>query len=250
MAILLTNDDGIEAEGINTLFNELNKIDKTYMVAPSGERSACSHSINLFQYMKLDKKDDRRFSLDSTPADCVRIASLGLIEDKIDLVVSGINRGANLGFDINYSGTVAGAREGVIQGKPGIAFSLCRYNADEEEFKAAAKSAAKIAEAVLKHEYEYHIDGVVLNVNFPEDHDESKVKVTRIGKRRYHDYIEKEERGDGTYIKIAGDFPESEMIEETDCMAVENGYISVSPISIYYNLPDTDLSFIYEALNG
>src|ERR1044071_1171104 len=142
--ILVTNDDGIHSAGIIALADALATVGEVSVVAPAHEMSAASHSLTLTRPLRIDKIDDRHYSVDGTPTDCVTLAMSHILKDaRPNLVVSGINKGANLGDDVTYSGTVAGALEAAIYGLPGIAMSLVRrVNFD---FQHAAEFAVAVA---------------------------------------------------------------------------------------------------------
>lgn len=168
MNIVLTNDDGIEARGLEAAYNAIREFGKVCVVAPSSERSACSHTITLRSPINVERRHHPRygvcFAVDGTPADCVRLAHASLIETSIDMIVSGINHGANAGVDTFYSGTVAGAREGVILGIRSIALSQA-LRKDVEVNWEATSDAARILVGRLKDEV---LEGPGLwSVNFP-----------------------------------------------------------------------------------
>src|SRR5215510_118340 len=145
--ILLTNDDGVHAPGIKALAARLSSQGTVYVVAPDREVSACGQSLTLKHPLRAEKIEERVYSVDGTPADCVNLALVKLLPRRPDLVVSGINRGANLGEDVFYSGTVGGAREGTFFGVPSIAVSLTAKH--ETDFEAAAAFTARLAALVL-----------------------------------------------------------------------------------------------------
>lgn len=161
--ILVTNDDGIHSQGIIALAEALRRLGDVWVVAPAHEMSAASHSLTLIRPLRVDRIDDRHFAIDGTPTDCVAIA-MGLLmrDERPDIILSGINRGPNLGDDHGYSGTVAGALEASIHGLPGIAVSLVtRTNFD---FSYAAELAARVAESVLSNGLPR---GTLLSINVP-----------------------------------------------------------------------------------
>ncbi len=159
--ILVTNDDGYFSEGIATLVKSLESVGEVTIVAPASEQSATAHSITLTRPLRVRQLGERRYSLDGTPTDCVLLAITKILPERPDIVISGINHGANLGDDVTYSGTVAGALEASIFKLPGIAVSL---TAREGDFSHAADFAARLTERVLK---EGLPKGTILNVNVP-----------------------------------------------------------------------------------
>ncbi len=161
--ILVTNDDGIHSEGLIALAEALQSIGEVFVVAPATEQSAKAHSLTVTQPLRIRKVDDFHYSVDGTPTDCVILALMKIMPDAMpDIVVSGINFGANLGDDVMYSGTVAGALEGCVFKLPSIAVSLTDYSV--LNFNHAAKFAARLAEKVLQTGLP---ERVILNVNVP-----------------------------------------------------------------------------------
>lgn len=248
MKILVTNDDGIHAQGIHALIKELSNIAELYLVAPDRERSGTGHSITVFDPIRVIKTNlpgvKQGWIAGGTPVDCVKIAIARLIEDKIDLVVSGINHGPNLGTDVLYSGTVSAAAEGVIMGCPAIAVSLNSYK-DEHDFTFAAKFTRRMAEILLQQ----GIDKTTLvNINVPDlpEQDIKGMRVTQLGVRNYDNLFEerKDPRGN-TYYWLGGGVLNEEQHVESDVHAVQQGYISVTPI----NLDLTDYKLIKEYRN-
>jgi 5'-nucleotidase len=232
MRILVTNDDGIDSEGLITLRRSLSRIGETVVIAPDHNWSAAGHNKTMYKPLRVTRvrmpEDLEGYSCDGTPSDCVAMSMLGLAGPKPDLVVSGINKGANLGGDVTYSGTVAAAMEAVISGVPGIAVSLSSLH--DQDFQVAGDFAALLAERML----ETAIDPtVLLNVNVPSiPRDAIKgVMVTRLGHRIYRDQlIERKDPFGRSYYWIGGDEPTGDAEEGTDIGALANGYISITPI--------------------
>jgi len=235
MNILITNDDGIHAEGLFALKLALDEIGKVFVVAPDRPRSACGHSITLHKPLRADKTKLRDGSIvyatNGTPSDCVSLALLGLIEENIDLVVSGINHGPNLGWDLTYSGTVSAAMEGAIMKRQSIAISVASYQADVD-YNVAAKFAASLSQVLMEHKLP---ESTLLNVNVPPlpASDIKGIQITKQGKRRYMGSLEK--RSDPTgraYYWIGGDLPVDHLSEGTDVKAISDGFISVTPVHL------------------
>ena len=224
--ILVTNDDGVHAPGIKALAASLASVGIVYVVAPDREVSACAQSLTLKHPLRAEKIEERVFAVDGTPADCVNLALVKLLPRRPDLIVSGINRGANLGEDVFYSGTVGGAREGTFFGVPSIAFSLAvRADAD---FGAAARFAAVLAAMVLEKGLP---ERTLLNVNVPPG--EPSGVVTTIQGRRQHEgtIFEGLDPRRRTYYWIEEGTDEWLASEEmSDIHAVQQGLISVSPL--------------------
>jgi 5'-nucleotidase len=237
MAILISNDDGIFAPGINALADALKKEEdlfgEVYVVAPDRERSATSHSLTLHRPLRIKELGEKRFSVDGTPTDCVLLAMKTLLPEKPKILISGINHGANLGDDVTYSGTVSAALEGTILGIPSIAISL--VGQDRFEFDLAVGFARSLAQSVMVKGLP---KGVFLNVNVPGDlvgysqkDGNLPFSVTHTGKRDYGSVIfEKMDPRNRKYYWIGGDPSGFEKIPGTDCNAVLQKQISITPL--------------------
>jgi len=230
--ILVTNDDGISAPGIHALIMELKKVADIIVVAPSTEKSAVGHAITLSDPLRVDnfeKGDDwKGFSVSGTPADCVKIAVCSLLDKKPDLVLSGINLGANTGINVIYSGTVSAATEGAILGIPSIAVSLTTYI--NPIFEPAAKYAAKMA----LHLFETGLaEKTLLNINVPNitENEIKGVKVTKQGMARFAEKFEKRiDLKNRVYYWLGGSKADLDEPDDVDDKVVENNYISITPI--------------------
>lgn len=226
--ILVTNDDGIQSEGLFELYNAVKPLGDTYIVAPENEQSGVGHSLTMHRPLRPRYREDHVIGVNGTPTDCVVLAIKKLLSQKPDLVVSGINMGANMGDDITYSGTVSAAMEGTLLGVPSIAFSL---PGDEPyDFGDAAKFAKIISQIVLRDGLP---DDTLLNVNIPNTKQIKGVKLTQQGKRRYdnslHDMLDPWGR---KQFWIGGGTPKWEQDEETDFHAIKGGYISITPVHL------------------
>ncbi len=230
MRILIANDDGIRAAGIRALEAALSPLGDIWVVAPDREQSAAGHSLSLYRPLRVEQFDDRHFAVDGTPTDAVNLAINGIMKVRPDLVVSGINHGGNLGDDITYSGTVSAAMEGTLLGVPSIAVSL--VSRDGLEFGPAAEFAARLAAAVGERRLPRD---TLLNVNVPglPSAQLRGCRITRQGKRRYGDAIVEhfDPRG-RKYYWIGGDDLGFEPGEGTDCTAVADGFISITPLHL------------------
>lgn len=228
MLILLSNDDGYISAGIESLYTSLSKIARVIMVAPDRERSAVSHKITLTSPIRITQIGKDRYITDASPADCVKVAFLKLVEEKIDLVVSGINMGPNMGTDVFYSGTVAVAREGLINGVPGVAFSLNSFS-KKIDFEYAGDYARKIIEKCSS----YLTGPSLLNVNFPDEPHYKGVKFTQLGFRVYQEkLVENHDPMGRPYYWIGGDFPTHHPLPGSDFEAVHSGYVSITPLTL------------------
>ncbi len=250
MHVLLTNDDGIEAEGLQALRRALLGLPgiELAVIAPDGNRSAMARSITTRRPLWVQEVDfgdgTVGYATDGTPVDCVRLARLGLVEGfDAELVVSGINHGSNLGDDITYSGTVAAALEAIVLGLPGIAVSQ-QSNAKELDFRAGSGfefSAAAVFASRLVAELENVPlpSGTLLNVNVPGGEPDG-VEVARLGKRVYSDELALIEEGSGgrRQYRIYGDASYERGETGTDLAAVARGKIAVTPI--HFDLTDRD----------
>ncbi len=233
--ILVTNDDGVSAEGLLRLQEALSEIPGTevVVVAPDREQSATSHSLTLHRPLRLKEAGANRFSVDGTPTDCVSLAVFWLMVDSPpDLIVSGINSGLNLGDDVTYSGTVSATFEGALLGIPSVAFS--QNISGEFSFKRAAGFARRFVASLLENRLP---KSLLLNVNLPTG-ELGPIRLTRLGSRVYRQsVIEKTDPRGRRYFWIAGT-PEWRHEEGTDHAAVANGEISVTPLHL--DLTDYD----------
>ncbi|HYE16718.1 MAG TPA: 5'/3'-nucleotidase SurE [Pyrinomonadaceae bacterium] len=225
--ILLTNDDGIHSDGLAKLEESLRALGDVYVVAPASEMSGASHSLTLSRPLRIRQIDERHWTVDGTPTDCVTLALNRILGDaeRPDLCCSGINYGANLGDDASYSGTVAGALEATILGVPGLAFSLvARENFD---FTEAARFALSAARKVLE---EGLPEGTLLNINVPPG-EVRGVRVTRQGIKKARPIITEhiDPRGKA-YYWIGEEVFSSAHEDGTDYSAVEAGCVSVTPM--------------------
>jgi len=225
--ILLTNDDGIHSNGLRKIEEALREVGDVFVVAPASEMSGASHSLTLARPLRIRQIDDRHWSVDGTPTDCVTLALNRIFTDdeKPDVCVSGINHGGNLGDDASYSGTVAGALEATILGVPGVAFSLvARENFD---FSEAAQFGVVAVKKVLS---EGLPEGTLLNINIPAKEIKG-VRVTRQGIKNARPVISEhiDPRGK-PYFWIGEEYFSTNSADGTDYNAIEQGYISVTPL--------------------
>jgi 5'-nucleotidase len=225
LLILVTNDDGVHSPGIRALAAALGALAEVQVVAPDREVSACSQSLTLKHPLRAEKIEERVHSVDGTPADCVNLALVKLLPRRPDLVVSGINRGANLGEDVFYSGTVGGAREGTFFGVPSIAVSLAARA--ESDFSHAAAFAARLAGLVLDKGLP---ERTLLNVNVPPG-TPIGVAVTVQGRREHEGTIfEGLDPRRRTYYWIEEGRDRWVSDDMSDIHAIRQGLISVSPL--------------------
>jgi 5'-nucleotidase len=240
MKVLLTNDDGIQATGLNELRRALLEVPgvELSVVAPNANQSATARSITTRRPLVVEEVDfgdgTVGFAADGTPVDCVRLAALGLVSGPPELIVSGINHGSNLGDDITYSGTVAAALEGVVLGVPGIAVSqqsMAREMdfrlGDEFDFREAAAFTARLVEELESLPLP---TGTLLNINCPAG-DAKGARATRLGRRIYRDKLELRDETDGRRVyRIYGDDPTYHQEDGTDFAALADGLIAVTPL--------------------
>lgn len=232
--ILVSNDDGICARGIRALIKKLRPLGRVVVVAPDQERSAASHSITLHRPLRVKKVGRDLYSVDGTPTDCIMIGMHEVLKEAPNLIVSGINHGANLGDDVHYSGTVSAAFEGAIFGIPSIAVSL--VSEDGGDMNVAADFAARLAKKVLKKGLP---TGIILNVNVPPLPAKmiTGYEITKQGKRDYGDIIvEKVDPKGRKYYWVGGDEANFANIPGSDCNAIRAGKISITPLRV--NLTD------------
>ncbi|MBT8451196.1 MAG: 5'/3'-nucleotidase SurE [Deltaproteobacteria bacterium] len=233
--LLVSNDDGVDAPGILALRTALAAFADVYTVAPQTEQSAKSHSITLHHPLRFHEVEEHVWAVNGTPADCVYVAFFlkDLLPRRPDMVVSGINHGPNLGNDVHYSGTVAAAREGALRGVRSIALS-----SSSTDMEGAAQYAKRFCRQLLQTTAPAG-QAVLLNINFPSVPPQG-VRATRLGLRLYSDDVEVRDDPRGRhYLWIGGPGgATSEPVQGADTEAVEEGYISVTPLSIEATQPD------------
>ena len=238
--LLLTNDDGIEAPGLRRLAEALDGLSTSkgpieyQVVAPLHEQSGCGQALTLFRPLRARVVREGWFAVDGTPSDCVNLGVHALLDERPDLLVSGINYGVNLGDDVTHSGTVGAALEGRLLGVPAVAFSQEYRKAQPADMERAAKLAGRAIVSLL----EQGIPGrMLLNVNFPFDPPRG-VRVSRLGRRPYRNAVveQADPRGGSMYWLVGK--PEPERLHDTDAAAVRDGYISITPLSA--DLTDQD----------
>lgn len=239
MKILISNDDGIAANGIRALTEELSRRHSVYVVAPDRERSAAGHSLTLHTPLRVEEFDQghngakRTWVTTGTPGDCVKIAVNAILSDseKPDIVISGINHGPNLGADILYSGTVSCAMEGAMLGIPSIAVSLASMKSEYEDFKFPARFVSSLLDRIKGFQFPKKS---ILNVNLPnlDPEDISGVAITELGRKMFTDAYEKrvDPRGK-VYYWLAGELINEPDDAKTDIAAVRNNKISITPVT-------------------
>ncbi len=252
LKVLISNDDGIHANGIQTLAAKLAQRYEVYVVAPDRERSATGHALTLHKPIRIEEVDiklpvAKAFSVSGTPSDCVKLALNALLDVEIDVLVSGINHGPNLGSDVIYSGTVSAALEGAIHGIPSIAVSLVNGFEKMADFNHGAEFIYNFLPTAM----EVGIPAKsILNVNIPAVplHEFAGIKIAELGTRMYTDSYEKriDPRG-GIYYWLAGEIIETGESEDSDVEAIRNNMISISPV--HYNLTNFNaLTLLQEKL--
>ncbi len=230
--ILISNDDGVHARGIKALRKALEEVADVTVVAPDRERSGASHSLTMDVPLRTHRISDNIIGVDGTPTDCVLLALKLLLPEPPDLVVSGINRGANMGDDVTYSGTIAAAMEATLMGIPAIAVSLCRCESGAYDYGASAEIARDVALMVLERGLP---QGTLLNVNVPNIPREEirGMKIARQGKQVYEEaVVEKQDPRGRTYYWIGGQLTSWEPEPDTDYAAVSQGLVSITPVHL------------------
>ncbi len=236
--ILVTNDDGVLAPGLLTLTQEMRKLGKVTILAPDRNWSGGGHVKTLDRALRVREvrlaDGTQAFASDGAPSDCVALATLGYIKEPIDIVVSGINAGANLGHDVTYSGTVTAAMEAVIAGVPGVAVSLetMDNHLGELDYGPAARAASKVVCQVLENGLAHEI---LLNVNVPSLTDDKirGIALTRQGLRVYHSRLdERIDPRSKPYYWIGGDAPTGVPERGTDVGALAEGFVSVTLLQL------------------
>ena len=239
--ILVTNDDGVHSDGIKVLAAALANLGEITVVAPIQEASAIGHALTLRRPLRVESISPRVFAVDGTPTDCVNVAITHVLKDKPDLIVSGINKGWNLGDDVTYSGTVAGALEGALLGIPSIAVST-QNRRNEFEYGPAGKAAAAVAEAVLERGMPKFI---LLNINVPFGPNKG-FRVTVQAKRNHVTVVsERMDPRHRPYYWIEEGQNEWEPHDRSDYQAVRDGYISITPLQPDMTAHDT-LKYVEE----
>lgn len=245
MRILVSNDDGYQSPGIQVLTQSLRKLGhEVWVVAPQRDRSTVGHSLTLHKPLRMQSVGTQEYFVSGSPADCVYMATRFVMKDALpDLVVSGINQGANLGNDIFYSGTVAAAREGLMFGIPSVAISLCcglperldpSHRWEGSEMFVQKYFNQLIEEKAFSTEY-------LTNISIPDTSaDKIKgMKITKQGRRFYSDLVrEATDPRNKKYYWVGGSYEGFDKIEGTDCVAVNDGYVSLTPLRIdttYYD---------------
>jgi len=234
MKILLSNDDGYYASGIQALIDELEKDHEIYVAAPSVNHSAGSSALSVRKDIKIDNVKKNHYVIDGTPADCVHIALTCLIEEKIDIVISGINHGANLGDDVIYSGTVAAALEGRHLKMSPIAISLVSQN--NISINQAAKISSKLINDIIINKV--ISQNTLLNINIPDSNTEEPVlEFTRLGKRG--EPVSASKNSDNNFYKIGAAGAPIDSVLGTDFFAISQNRVSISPID--YDLTNKEI---------
>ena len=241
MRVLLTNDDGIHARGLALLTACAREVfEEVVVVAPEQEQSGVSQALSLHRPLRLNEHGDERYSVDGTPVDSVFVALAHVLKDRRpDLVLSGINHGPNVGWDVYYSGTVGAAREALIHGIPSVALSLSAR--PPYPFEAIAPAVSEILRRVRAAQLPAD---ALLNVNVPPPREEAPpgwlgiagvkgVATTTLGKRFYgNEVVHREDPRGRAYFWIGGAWPRIEHVEGTDCQAVRQGWVSVTPLGL------------------
>ena len=228
MRILISNDDGYQADGIIQLAKSLSEIAEVIVVAPSENKSAASSSLTIGKPLKPIQIEKNIYAIDATPSDCVHLALCGFIKESVDLVVTGINFGANLGDDVIYSGTVAGAIEGRFLGLPSIAMSLASWECNH--FDTAGKIAKILVDQIDKAPLSYN---TIINVNVPDVpmNEILGIKSTRLGSR-HKSAPSIQDSKDPSLYWIGENGKEADNGKGTDFHAISNNYVSVTPLQI------------------
>jgi 5'-nucleotidase len=238
MKILISNDDGFDSPGIQLLAKAVEDLGEVYVVAPHRERSTAGHSLTLHKPLRIMEHGPRRFSTSGTPADCIYLGIHYLLKDKPDLILSGINRGANLGTDVFYSGTVAAAREGALMNIKSYSFSMVSMpvpgTAERESFnfEVGSQVAKDVLVKTLKVPFPSH---TLVNVNIPNIplSEVKGIEIARQGFRHYKSEVTQglDPRGK-KYFWVGGPYRGFEKSEASDCHAVQEKYVSVTPLTI------------------
>jgi 5'-nucleotidase len=237
--ILISNDDGLDSPGIRALAKVMEPLGDVVVVAPHRERSTAGHSLTLHKPLRIMEQGNGVYSTSGTPADCIYLGIREILKTPPDLILSGINRGANLGTDVHYSGTVAAAREGALMDIPSYAFSMVDLHqifveqpSQELRFDVGAHIARLVVEQTQTLKFPPH---TLLNVNIPNT-DLARIKgirVTRQGFRYYQNEVtqRRDPRGNA-YYWIGGPYLGFHETEDSDCLALNEGFVAVTPLTI------------------
>lgn len=228
--ILITNDDGYAAQGIDALFEAAQALGDVWMVAPVAEQSGVSSSLSLHDPLRIKRVGEQRFAVNGTPADCVYLALYHILPRPPSLCLSGVNHGANLGDDVLYSGTVAGALEATLAGVPGLAVSLAAWGKGLD-YTPAAQVAAEFGQKILERGLPRD---VLLNINVPRDATaQTERVVAKLGRRDYERCVtQKHDPRGKPYYWIGGSALDFDDLPGSDCNTVAQGHISITPMKI------------------
>lgn len=232
MEILCTNDDGFLATGLRVMASAARTLGRVTIVAPDREQSATSHSLTLHHPLRSRRASDGTLVVDGTPTDCVILAVNALMDDRPDVCLSGVNHGSNMGEDVLYSGTVAAAMEAVVIGVPALAISYT--GPDFESIEAWEGKLAELLRALFERRPSFP-PSTLLNVNLPavDPEDVAGVRITSLGQRRYSESLTRAHDPSGReYFWIGGGAPRWKGSQDSDFRAVEEGFISVTPLHL------------------
>jgi len=242
MKILLSNDDGVYAPGLNALYDSLCDIADVTVVAPLSERSATGQTLTLDHPVRIEKIKKDFYGTTGYPADCTLLGIIHVMDEKPDLVISGINRGANLGQDIYYSGTAAAARQGSFHNVPSVAISTVIDHQPHDYDDIHFDTAAKFMRNFVQNGHHKHIsDMTMLNINVPDlaAEDIQGHEITRLGRRNYSEEVEKRfDSKNREYFWIGGKFLGHSTEPGTDCYAIDNRLISINPLNLLSDSTD------------
>ncbi len=231
MNILITNDDGISSPGIHALKKSLSKEHNVFLISPAKERSATSQALTIFHRMHVERLDETTYTVDGFPTDCVNIGLFGSIFPDIDMIISGINRGVNMGHDVHYSGTVGAARHGAVHQR----YSLAVSSGNREDGYDYEREAEFI-KALIEERLSNFKKGIVYNINFPLEFSKeiSDIKLTKLGQRTYSDRYEIAHIKDNTYHYFLA-LTELGYVNShgSDFESFYKGYVTLTPITLY-----------------
>ena len=244
MRILVTNDDGINAKGLKILEGIARDMGDAVVVAPETEQSGVSHAITLLRALRVREINETRFALDGTPTDCVFIGAHHIMKEKPDLVLSGINFGPNLGYDVMYSGTVAAAVESALKGIPSIAISLADGFEHMDQTMEPARAAINAIWPAIRGK------SMAINVNIPDPTNIRGYKAARLGSRIYSgDIIRRTDPRGRDYLWIGGSRVFMDNEDDTDCGLIQQGYVTIGSLGL--RPPDGQfMNNIEEAVQG
>ncbi len=228
--ILITNDDGYDALGFQTLYNGLKNDFNLFVSVPRSQQSGASHSLTLRKPIRVERYQKNFYIIDGTPTDCVLLAYHDLIKEEVDMVIAGINHGPNMGSDVFYSGTVAAALQAATLGIR-VALAISLAGELYKDFSHAVGYVKDLIGRINRHYKSNKINSLILNINIPEGRIKGE-RITRMGKRIYKDKVFRDNEKDGVMYSVINGILDYKLDADTDFEATEMGYVSITPLKL------------------